>query len=484
MQLLQDRIVLAAHAAAESAWVFALSGVVGVIAGLNAGPQSWYAVIGVLGLSIIIGRMTPRSGEKARLLYPFFAAAAGLLVMYASVALHVQPGQIRPAWPVELIVNDLEDGYAQRAILGSILCIALWWRGIRLASNEFPSDNLTLTFRIGMITIVCAVIYDLNTAERLSTFPMVFLFFGSALAGLSAGRLLPESERSTLTRTWPKTIGATVAAITAFGLLVGLIDRGVLSYLSAPAAAALEALARGIIWAIIAPIAFVFETVFGWIANLFDFTQSPGQPQEATELTSEMREMLEELQEEQEPASDILAVVIQVIEWALVAIFALVAGAVVIRAFRRLLGGHEAGDRGRRDSVAATAEPLSDAARLALRLVPSVLKRPKTKRYRVPDGPQGVVEACRLYYDMLDAADQRGIVRPPHHTPTEFQPTLERTFPPSVVRPSTHAFNLAIYAHAPAEPSRIRGLRESMKAAIASTPPKADGQTDEENDRW
>lgn len=479
MQLLQDRIVLAAHAAAESAWVFALSGVVGVIAGLDAGPQSWYAVIGVLGLSILIARMTPRSGEKARLLYPFLAAAVGLLVMYASVALQVQPGQIRPAWPIELIVTDLPDGYAQRALLGSILCIALWWRGIRLASNEFPSDNLTLTFRIGMIVIVGAVIYDLNTPQRLSTFPMVFLFFGSALAGLSAGRLLPESERSTLTRTWPKTIGATVAAITAFGLLVGLIDRGVLSFLSTPAAAALEALARGIIWAIIAPIAFVFETVFGWIANLLDSTQGPGQPQQATEFTSEMRGMLEE----QEPASDILAAVIQVIEWALLGIFALVAGAVLIRAFRHLFRGHEAGDRGRRDSVAPNAAPMRDAARLALRLVPSVLRRPKTKRYRVPDGPQGVVEACRLYYDMLDAANQRGIVRPPHNTPTEFQPTLERTFPPSVVRPSTHAFNLAIYAHAPAEPSRIHGLRESMKAAIASTPPKADDQTDEENDR-
>ena len=483
MQQLQDRIVLAAHVAAESAWVFALSGVVGVIAGLDAGPQSWYAVIGVLGLSILIARMTPRSGEKARLLYPFLAAAAGLIVMYAAVALQVQPGQVRPAWPVELIVADLQDGYAQRALLGSILCIALWWRGIRLASNEFPSDNLTLTFRIGMIVIVCAVIYDLNTPQRLSTFPMVFLFFGSALAGLSAGRLLPESERSTLTRTWPKTIGATVAAITAFGLLVGLIDRGVLSFLSAPAAAALEALARGIIWAIIAPIAFVFETVFGWIANLLGSTQGPGQPEQATEFTSEMRGMLEELQQEQEPASDILAAVIQVIEWALLGIFALVAGAVLIRAFRRLLRGHEAGDRGRRDSVAPNAAPLSDAARLALRLVPSILRRPKTKRYRVPDGPQGVVEACRLYYDMLEAANQRGIVRPPHNTPTEFQPTLERTFPPSVVQPSTHAFNLAIYAHAPAEPSRIHSLRESMKAAIASMPPKADDKKDEENDR-
>ena len=138
MQLLQDRVVLAAHATAESAWIFALAGVIGVIAGLDASPQSWYAIIGILALSILTRRMTPRSGEKAKVLYPFLAAAAGLLVMYASVALQVQPGQTRPAWPIEWIANDLQHGYAQRALLGSILCIALWWRGIRLASNEFP----------------------------------------------------------------------------------------------------------------------------------------------------------------------------------------------------------------------------------------------------------------------------------------------------------------------------------------------------------
>lgn len=478
MQLLQDRVVLAAHAAAESAWIFALAGVIGVIAGLDASPQSWYAIIGILAMSILIGHMTPRSGEKAKVLYPFLAAAAGLLVMYASVALQVQPGQTRPAWPIEWIANDLQHGYAQRALLGSILCIALWWRGIRLSSNEFPTDNLALTFRIGMIVIVCALIYDLNTPERLYTFPMVFLFFGSALAGLSAGRLLPEAERSTLVRTWPKTIGATVAAITTLGLIVALIDRGALSLLSTPALTALEALARGIIWGIIAPIAFLFETVFGWIASIFDFTQAPAQPQQAPEFTSEMREMLEELQREQEPSSDILAAVIQIIEWALISIVALASAAILIRAFKRLLHGHEAGNRGRRDSIAPNIDPLNDAATLALRLVPNVLKRPKTKKYRVPDGPPGIAEAFRLYYDMLDAAHRRGIVRPPHHTPTEFQPTLERTLPPDVVRPSTHAFNLAIYAHTPAEQSRIRRLRASMKAALASTPRNTDDQTD------
>lgn len=481
MQQLQDRVVLAAHAAAESAWIFALAGVVGVIAGLDASPQSWYAVVGILALSILIGHMTPRSGERAKVLYPFLAATAGLLVMYASVALQVQPGQTRPAWPIEWVVNDLEHGYAQRALLGSILCIVLWWRGIRLASNEFPVDNLALTFRIGMIVIVCAVIYDLNTPERLYTFPMVFLFFGSALAGLSAGRLLPEAERSTLVRTWPKTIGATVAAITALGLIVALIDRGALSLLAAPAVTALEALARGVIWGIIAPIAFLFETALGWIASLFDFARGSGQPQQAPEFTSEMREMLEELQREQEPSSDILAAVIQIIEWALLSIVALVSAGVVIRAFKRLLRGHEAGHRGRRDSIAPNVNPLSDAATLALRLVPNVLKRPKAKRYRVPDAPPGIAEVFRLCYDMLDAADRRGIVRPLHHTPTEFQPTLERTLPPDVVRPSTHAFNLAIYAHTPAERSRIRRLRESMKAALASVPRMADVSTDEDD---
>ena len=464
MPLRQDRVVLAAHVVAESAWVFALAGIVGALAGFDSSPLSWYGVAGILGLSVFLSRLTPRKGEKVEVMYALMAVL-GLAVVYVAVALHVEPGQIRPAWPIDWLINDAPGGYTSRGAFGAILGVLLWWRGTRVASNEFPTDDLSFTFRVGMLVLVAALIYDLNTDQSLSTFPMVFLFFGSSLIGLSAGHLLEESRHSADERTWPKAIGATVAAITAFGLLVALINRGVLSFLSKPATAALDALARGVIWGIFAPIAFVFDVIVGWLINLLGiFKGEQEQPQEE-EINPEIRGFLETLQEEQEAASEGFALVLQIIEWALVAVIVAIVLLLLGKAFRRVLRGRDRETEGQRDSVAQDANPVGDVAKLALRLVPDVLKRPQRKGYRVPDGPPGIVEAFRMYYDLLDTAEEHGITRRKNDTPTEFQGRLEGTFPAEVVRPSTESFNLAIYADVPADRSMIQRLRQGLRDA-------------------
>ncbi len=479
MPLRQDRVVLAAHVVAESAWVFALAGIVGTLAGFDSSPLSWYGVVGILGLSVFLSRLTPREGEKVEVLYALMAVL-GLAVVYVSVALHVEPGQVRPTWFIDWLINDAPGGYTSRGVFGAILGAILWWRGTRVASNEFPTDDLSFTFRVGMLVLVAALIYDLNTEQSLSTFPMVFLFFGSSLIGLSTGHLLEESQHSAGERTWPKAIGATVAAITAFGLLVALINRGVLTFLAKPATAALDALARGLLWGIIAPIAFAFDVVIGWLISLLGiFEGEQEQPQEE-EINPEIQGFLETLQEEQEAASEGFALVLQIIEWGLVAVIVVIVALLLSRAFRRLLRGRDRETEGQRDSVAQDANPVGDVAKLALRLVPDVLKRPQRKGYRVPDGPPGIVEAFRLYYDMLDTAEEHGITRRKHDTPTEFQGRLEETFPGDVVGPSTESFNLAIYADVPSDSSVIQRLRKGLKDATILIRRQRDEEEEEE----
>ena len=467
MPLRQDRVVLAAHVVAESAWVFALAGIVGTLADFDSSPQSWYGVVGILGLSVLLSRITPRkrpegrghvcsdgrSGPDGRV--RIGGAARGAGARFDRCGPSTGSSTMPPA--------------ATRRVdySGAILGVLLWWRGTRVASNEFPTDDLSFTFRVGMLVLVAALIYDLNTDESLSTFPMVFLFFGSSLIGLSAGHLLEESQRSAGERTWPKAIGATVAAITAFGLLVALINRGVLTFLSKPATAALEALVRGVLWGIIAPIAFVFDVVVGWLIDLLGIFQGEREQPQEEEINPEIQGFLETLQEEQAAASEGFATVLQIIEWALVAIVVVIVLLILGRAFRRVLRGRDRGTEGRRDSMAQDANPVGDVAKLALRLVPDVLKRPQRKGYRVPDGPPGIVEAFRLYYNLLDTAEEHGITRRKHDTPTEFQGRLEGTFPSDVVRPSTETFNLAIYADVPADRSSIGRLRQSLKDATA-----------------
>ncbi len=480
MPLRQDKIVLAAHVLAESAWVFALAGFVGTLANFESSPLSWYAIAVILGLSVLLSRLTPRKGEKVEAVFALMAGL-GLVVVYVSVALHVDPGHIRPAWPLDWLINDAPGGYTSRGAFGALLGVLLWWRGTRVASNEFPTDDLSFTFRMGMPILVVALLYDLNNDAELSTFPMVFLFFGSSLIGLGAGHLLEQSQRSSDERTWPKTIGATVAVITLFGFLVALINRGVLSFLSRPATAALDALARGIIWGIVAPIAFVFDVIVGWLIGLLGLFRDEGERPQEAEFNPEVQGFMETLQQEQEAESEAFALVLQIIEFALVALIVAIVIFFLAGAFRRLRRGRERPTDGQRDSLAQDASPAADVAKLALRLVPDVLKRPQRKGYRVPDGPPGIVEVFRLYYDMLDTAEEHGIIRRKHDTPREFQDRLEGTFPADVVGPSTESFNLAIYADVPAERSVVQRLRQGLKDATITIRRQRDAEEQEED---
>ena len=54
MRLSQDRLVLAATVFSESAWVFALLGVLGVATGRDESPINWFAVVVLMGLSLVL----------------------------------------------------------------------------------------------------------------------------------------------------------------------------------------------------------------------------------------------------------------------------------------------------------------------------------------------------------------------------------------------------------------------------------------------
>ena len=167
-----------------------------------------------------------------------------------------------------------------------------------------------------------------------------------------------------------------------------------------------------------------------WLINLLGLFQGEReQPQEQEQINPEIQGFLETLQEEQEAASEGFTLLLQIIEFALVAVIVVIVALVLGRAFRKVLRGRDRGTEGQRDSVAQDANPVTDVAKMALRLVPDVLKRPPRKGYRVPDGPPGIVEAFRLYYDLLDTAEEHGITRRKQDTPTEFQGRLEGYVP-------------------------------------------------------
>ncbi len=89
------------------------------------------------------------------------------------------------------------------------------------------------------------------------------------------------------------------------------------------------------------------------------------------------------------------------------------------------------------------------------------------RAYTLPDGPKGVVDAQAFYYDLLTAAEKRGLQREAGVTATEFQTTLEATFPSGLVQAATRAFNHALYGNHPAHGDHVADMRAELDIAMS-----------------
>ena len=104
--------------------------------------------------------------------------------------------------------------------------------------------------------------------------------------------------------------------------------------------------------------------------------------------------------------------------------------------------------------------------KLLIGLLPSRLRRGPDRTIPLPDGEPGIVEALRIYYDILTLAEAKGVVRSPSETPVEFQSKLEQIFAPRLVQMATSAFVRACYGYR-------ASLEEHLTELRLHVPPKA-----------
>ena len=463
MSVSQDRLVLAATAVSESAWLFSVGGVAAVVMGRGESPLSWFAILATLGLALVVARMSPAKVAAMEAVY-LLRSLVGLGAIYVTVGTQVpsEAGGLDLAWVVRLVSGSADGDYAFRAVAGSFIGAALWWRGSRLALAEFPTDSLKLSFRVGLLGLALAAVVDINQPADLGTFPMIFIFFAAGLGGLSIGHLLPQSSQSAGAMTWHKVIAGVVSAIVLIGFAFGLLHRGLLSYFSTPAVSGLGAAVKGAFWAIVLPIAVVFNWFVELLIAIFDRPYEPG----AGETGLRSQQLVEEAAraiEEAEEAGTSFYFVIQVVEWVFLGVIALFFLLLLARALRRFLSAGPKNTDGDRESVKEDANPVTDIAGLVRRLIPEWIKRRERKpSFRLPDGPPGVVAVLRVYYDLLTLAEDKGHLRRPAETAVEFQSTLERLFPRNLVRMATTAFNRACYGLHPATKEQIAQMSSSL----------------------
>ena len=472
MSFSRDRWVLGAAIVTESGWLYGVLAVAGLAAGMGAGVLDWPMVLLTMGLSAVLVRVGLFDRLSAGVAGPVRSLTAGAFIyVVAGVTVATDEPVVNLAWIFSISYETAPEGFVVRSFAAVAAAVALWLRGARLGAVGRPEASLTLSFRIGLVALAFATLIDVLHPADIGIFPVLFVFFASGLAGLSIGSLIPESSEFTK-GPWHKVIALVVVGVVAVGLAFSVLHRALLSFLS-DQFDTIGSIGQVVLIVMIAPFAILFELfnnlLFGFFSRPFDPEAAGAGQLEAPEVEGPEIEIgpgqgAGRVSDDATGDSVLnLDPLLQVLWYLFLAGIAVVLVIVLAIAIRRMTAPRRLGARGEPENLKGDSNPISDLARLLANIVPRWARKSGKGRLRLPDGPPGVVEALKIYYDLVTLAEKRGTARSPDQTPTEYQPSLEGIFPKSLVRAATAAFNRAFYGRIPATDKQLA----QMHAAIA-----------------
>ena len=473
MTLTRDKLTYATLVVSEAAWLYAFISILGIAAGSSGSPLNFFAILGMLGLSTLTYSYIRWRNFQAFELFYFGATLFGVILAYMVVAAAYLPDQTFTIdWTGKLIDSTIKPaGQTFRGVAGIILALGLWFRGIRLAMVSTPDKSLTLSFRLGLFFIGFSALMGIMRPEHPNVFPLVLLFFGAGLAGLNIGHLVSETSASAQTRTWPKVMGLAVVGILVAGGMFGFLQEGFLQWVTSPIRFVFTRIVEGLLLIVSFPIVVGLEAINSIIGGLFsrdlEFelpteatptpTPTPGEGVEfdrGTGYSGDVR------------APDFLLLLTQFVRYGLVVALVVVIAIFLYVWMRKLAQKFKRDDEPDRESLLDEMNFASDIGDLFSDMMSNVrdlFKGAARKVFRLPEGPPGVVEALRLYYQMITTAEQNEVARPEHYTPNEFRGDLRRVFPSELVGPATDAFNRAQYGDIPSTSEEITEMRASFR---------------------
>ena len=466
MSSAQDRWVLAATVVAESAWVFAIFGLVGALFLTSGAPMGWPAALAILGSSVVVSRVLQSINVPDVVGYAV-EMGLGALVVYLTVASQVTGTlmSLDLGWIGRLGSVPETEGYLFRAFVGSVMAVGLWVRGGALASSEGPTETLRTSFRVGFVAIGVAVI----SGRDPNIFPITFIFIASSLAGLGIGGLHPAFSQRLQNRSWPRTIGSLVSAMVIIGVVFALLESVLRTVISRGAQSTggllldrvVTPLAIAITYPVIAVMTFIFSLFGDPDTARFGDMGDASARFEGGVLSGDTgvsgRPML-----------------FDVLVWAVVAVVIAIALYFIASSLSRRVRRRPPDVQGPRGSVVGDPEPTGGLTNLLFGLLPASLrKRWSMRPYKLPGAEPLVVEALRIYYGILTLAEARGVRREPSETPAELEKRLGSMFPQQLVRMATAAFERACYGDRAPSEAQIAEMRAGLEELEQSARPTA-----------
>ncbi|MCY4652113.1 MAG: hypothetical protein OXC95_03000, partial [Dehalococcoidia bacterium] len=387
MSSAQDRLILIACIVVESVWFYVLIAVLSLALLNGEHAVTWIAAVAMMGGSFVVARTTLMIIMPLWMQYTI-QMGAGVIVIYLMLGTYIHvssaPG-VDLGWLSAVMSDEATTNDRTRAVISTLCAALLWWRGGRIASIEFPTDHLSMTFRVGLIALSIGAIVDISHPANLHIFPLMFTFFAAGLVGLSIGHILPTSSSRRGQQRWTRIIGGVVGAIILIGLAFSILQKSFIDFVATPLGALFNLLVTVFMYVVVLPIAYVVGYIVLWLFGMLQ--RLLGEPPEQQAQEFDPGSFINEMRERAESSEP--SIWGDVIEWAVVVILLMFALALLAWGFRRIVRWRRVDEDGEREPIAEEVDPGLDMARLLFNLLPERFRRRSgATGLRLPDDEQ------------------------------------------------------------------------------------------------
>ena len=471
----RSKIIYACTAITESCWLFALLGIVGLIAGQGGSPLPWLAVFLLLGAGMYAGWVTMgMRGDAVNL--AIVLGLAGLVCVYLAVAGGRYEGRagFDMLWSARLTGGDVPAGRWAGTVVALIGAVLLWRRAAGLVADRYIEERLQRSFKIGMAVIAVAILVEQASGHSLDARSVLVPFFAVSLAGMAVARL-PEQGVGARAGSWVRVIAVSVLAVLGVGLLLGLAG-GVYG------AGGVRLLYRGwglfidgLLWLIRYPLQLMVNAMLAFWTWVRGMLNPSGEAARLDPLSPPAFPAPEGGQPVAGGGSHLGETLVNILQYPLLILLLIAIFLVLALTFRRIWQRKAKDSSEDREKIEGDADASADLAKLLKGLLPGWMRRQREPAltWRYPDGEPGIGEVFRLYFDYLSAAIKRGMRYDPAFTPAERVGALKTALPGAPVESITERFNAACYGREPTDEQTVALLRSALDLSDTRASPAA-----------
>lgn len=467
----RDPVIRGSVLLMEAIWTYAL--VAFAIAAIADGGNASIAGVGAVVLfSYGISRFL-QSTDLSLGVLRVWGTMASFLLFYAIVRVDFF-GDWRLwdfSWAND-VFNHTEDSMRENtpAVFGIPMLWCFWIRGVLRGQETATFESVVASFGAGVLIIAVVEAFQAQVEDTPSLVGLVavpFVAFGLFAIGLAHSARAETDRGRPFERTLLTTMGFSILALALVAAVVALFDLATGWGAARDASAALvdvgQIVGNIILWPIEQVLNVVFEVII-WLRNLILGEPQPpqvgqgeqGEMRTCVQIMTEDRGMtmeraLKECNPDPKHLPDWIKLLVRIIIATPFVGLAVLMTALMFSRFRKV---RRAGEL--KESAYQQGRLASDLSDLWHNLLGRL-------RPNIHLGREHLDPVRRLYFEMLDDAEGRGISRDPGQTPDELAPSLERTFRGSAPGLITTAFDDVRYGSRSPSEQEARRLRDEWE---------------------